>query len=292
MTRPSILLQLDTDPQPSVFDAVVAVDAGVDHLLRHGAVTVDQVRSLVYGLIFTRGVNDLERSAIFIGGSDVTAGEILLREAQQAFLGPLRVSVMLDSNGANTTAAAAVLAASRHVDLTKSRAVVVAATGPVGSRAAELLALAGAETLVGSRSLERAEATCRAILARHPQARVAAMATESASPDDVLSDAQVVIAAGSPGVELVSQESLAGCASLRVAIDLSAVPPPGIAGIEPHDQAREHNGCWLYGAIGVGGLKMKIHKAAVRRLFTARDLTLDAEQIFELARELDAAGRG
>ena len=29
MSKPSILIQLDTDPQPSVFDGVVAVDAGV-----------------------------------------------------------------------------------------------------------------------------------------------------------------------------------------------------------------------------------------------------------------------
>ena len=29
--KPKILIQLDTDPQPSVFDGVVAVDAGVEH---------------------------------------------------------------------------------------------------------------------------------------------------------------------------------------------------------------------------------------------------------------------
>ena len=45
MSKPRILLQLDTDPQPSVFDAVVAVDSGVDHLLRHHAVTPQNVRS-------------------------------------------------------------------------------------------------------------------------------------------------------------------------------------------------------------------------------------------------------
>ena len=31
-TKPKILIQLDTDPQPSVFDAVVAVDAGADRM--------------------------------------------------------------------------------------------------------------------------------------------------------------------------------------------------------------------------------------------------------------------
>ena len=33
--KPKILVQLDSDPQPSVFDGVVAIDAGAEHLLRH-----------------------------------------------------------------------------------------------------------------------------------------------------------------------------------------------------------------------------------------------------------------
>ena len=107
MAKPKILVQLDSDAQASVFDGVVAVDAGVDHLFRHAGVEVLQVRDLVYGAMFTRGVDDLANTAIFVGGSDVAAGELILTEIQRAFFGPLRVSVMLDSNGANTTAAAA-----------------------------------------------------------------------------------------------------------------------------------------------------------------------------------------
>ena len=43
MSKPRILLQLDPDVHASVFDAVVAVDAGVEHLLQYRGVTVDQV---------------------------------------------------------------------------------------------------------------------------------------------------------------------------------------------------------------------------------------------------------
>ncbi|NUQ65847.1 MAG: bifunctional NADP-dependent methylenetetrahydromethanopterin dehydrogenase/methylenetetrahydrofolate dehydrogenase, partial [Pirellulales bacterium] len=117
MTAPeksAILLQLDSDPQPSVFDSVVAVDAGVDHLLRHSNVRPDRVRDLVYGALFTRAVPDLRRTAIFIGGTDVSQGEAILEAVKKTFFGPMRVSVMLDANGANTTAAAAVLAAAAH----------------------------------------------------------------------------------------------------------------------------------------------------------------------------------
>src|SRR5262245_57833408 len=117
MSLSKILVCLDTDPQPSVFDGVVAVDAGVDHLFRHGNVTPDGVTGLVYGAMFTPGPADLKNTAVFIGGTDVDAGEKLLAKARDCFFGPMRVSVMLDSNGANTTAAAAVLCTKKHVPL-------------------------------------------------------------------------------------------------------------------------------------------------------------------------------
>ena len=68
-----ILIQLDCDPQPSTFDAVVAIDAGADVLLRHGGVTPETVEPLVHGAMFTRGGVDLKATAIFIGGSDAAA---------------------------------------------------------------------------------------------------------------------------------------------------------------------------------------------------------------------------
>ena len=131
MSKPKILLQLDSDRQASVFDSVVAVDAGVEQLFRHGGVQVSEVRELVYGAMFTRGGDSLRHTAIFIGGSDVSAGEALLAQVERTFFGPVRVSVMLDSNGANTTAAAAVLSAGRHVSLAGARSLVLAATGMI-----------------------------------------------------------------------------------------------------------------------------------------------------------------
>src|SRR5882724_5081017 len=126
MSKPRILLQLDTDAQPSVFDGVVAIDAGVEHLLRHGATTPANVRDRVHGAIFTRGPADLRSTAIFVGGSDVAAGEAVLAEVRKTFFGPLRVSVLLDPNGANTTAAAAVWVAAKHVSLRGAQALVLA----------------------------------------------------------------------------------------------------------------------------------------------------------------------
>ncbi len=114
--KPSILIQLDTDPQPSVFDGVVAVDSGVDHLFRHGGIGPGSVRDLVYGALFTRGPADLKRSAIFVGGSNVAAAEAVLEAVKKTFFANFRVSVLFDANGSNTTAAAAVLAGAGEVD--------------------------------------------------------------------------------------------------------------------------------------------------------------------------------
>src|SRR5687767_3075183 len=99
-----LLLQLDTSPHPSVFDRIVGYDGGADVVMSYGGVTPETVRDLVHGAIFTRGPKDLRNTAIFIGGTDMAAGERLLKAVRQSFVGPFTVSVMLDSNGSNTTA--------------------------------------------------------------------------------------------------------------------------------------------------------------------------------------------
>src|SRR6516162_6512022 len=136
-----ILIQLDSDLHPSVFDRVVAVDAGADEVFSYGGIRPEQIRDLVHGAIFTRGPKDLKRTALFIGGSDVAAGERLLEEVRRHLLPQfgLQVSVLLDANGANTTAAAAVRAAARHLALKGAPALVLGGTGPVGQRVARLL---------------------------------------------------------------------------------------------------------------------------------------------------------
>src|SRR3954464_2522346 len=143
MSKPKILIQLDSDAHASVFDAVVATDAGVDRLLQYCNVKPADVQGLVHGAIFTRGPQELTQTAIFIGGSSVAVGEELLAAAKKAFFGPMRVSALLDANGANTTAAAGVLAAAKHVMLSGATALVLGGTGPVGERAARLLARQG-----------------------------------------------------------------------------------------------------------------------------------------------------
>ncbi|HTI49537.1 MAG TPA: NAD(P)-dependent methylenetetrahydromethanopterin dehydrogenase [Planctomycetaceae bacterium] len=283
----TILFQFDTDPHPSTFDRVVAVDADVDHLFSYGGVTPEQVEPLVHGAMFTRGPKDLAHTAIFIGGSNVGAGEKLLAKVSRTFFGPVRVSVMMDSNGSNTTAAAAVLSARKHVALSGATALVLGGTGPVGQRAAQLLAAEGAHVRIGSRTREKAEQTCRAVTTAVPSAKVAPAATGNACElAAACRDVSIIIAAGAAGAELLPAELRRSLGALKVAIDLNAVPPAGIAGIEVMDKGAERDGVVCYGAIGVGGLKMKIHKAALRRLFDANDQILDTAAIYRIGESL------
>jgi hypothetical protein len=190
---------------------------------------------------------------------------------------------MLDSNGANTTAAAAVLVAKKHVSLSDQSVAVLAATGSVGRRVVRLLAREGALVRVASRQLARAQDVCESVRRLAPTARLEACETrDESSLRDAVIDPAVIIAAGAPGAQLLPSELRRQCRSLTLAIDLNAVPPVGIGGIQPQDKAVERDGHICYGAIGVGGAKMKLHKAAVRRLFEANDLVLDAEEIYEL----------
>jgi hypothetical protein len=289
MDKRKILIQIDTDVLPSVFDRVVAIDAGADEVFSYGGVRPEQVQALVHGAIFTRGPKDLKSTAIFIGGSDVTAAERLLAEAAKALLPQfgLRVSLMLDANGANTTAAAAVRAAARHLELNGAAALVLGGTGPVGQRAALLLAGAGAVVRIGSRQQSRAAVVADTLRARVKDARLEPVATGTTEElHRALEGRTLVIAAGAAGAVLLPASARATCPGLKVAIDLNAVPPLGIEGVGPMDRGADHGGVVSYGALGVGDTKMKLHKAAVARLFERNDQVLDAEQIFELAQAM------
>jgi methylenetetrahydrofolate/methylenetetrahydromethanopterin dehydrogenase (NADP+) len=288
MDKSKILIQFDTDAHASVFDRVVAIDAGVDHVFSYGGVKAEQVEPLIHGAIFTRAPNELQRTAIFIGGADVVAGEAVLSAVKGVFKrAGLSVSVMLDSNGSNTTAAAAVRAAVRHMDIGAAQALVLGGTGPVGQRAALLLARNGAHVRVGSRQVQRAEAVCQLIRSKIPGARVEAVST--ARSDDApraLEGRDLVIAAGAAGAVLLPQKIRVACKTLLVAIDLNAVPPVGIEGIEVFDKAVMRDNTVCYGAIGVGGAKMKIHRAAISQMFERSDQIFDAEEVYDLALRL------
>lgn len=283
-----ILIQFDTDALPSTFDRVVAIDAGAEELFSYGDISPVNVEGLVHGAIFTRGIKDLQNTAIFVGGSQVSDGEATLKKVIKSFVGPMRVSVMIDSNGSNTTAAAAVLAAKRHISLNGLSALVLGGTGPVGHRVAQILASQGATVRVASRNAERAEQTCQTIRTQVPDAQLSAVGTGSdAELLAACAEAELIVAAGAAGIELLPEVTWRSLTRLKVLIDLNAVPPLGIGAVQVTDKAVERHDVICYGALGVGGTKMKIHKAAIAKLFEANNLVLDTAAIYAIGETLE-----
>ncbi|MDM8555494.1 NADP-dependent methylenetetrahydromethanopterin/methylenetetrahydrofolate dehydrogenase [Desulfococcaceae bacterium HSG7] len=282
-----ILIQLDSDKFASVFDTITAYDAGVDSVLQYGGVTIEDVRDLVYGAMFTRGGDALKNSSVFVGGSDVSYGEKMTNAVVKSFFGPVRVSVMLDSNGCNTTAVAAVRKIVSVDGIKGKKAVVLGGTGPVGMRAAALMAGEGAEVSLTSRSLERSEKTCASIKERFDVEVSPAEVQRLEDTQNILDGAYAALCSGAAGITLIPESVWGEHSTLRVLADVNAVPPLGIENTKPHWDGKEKGGKIIFGALGIGGLKMKIHRGCLSRLFKQNDLVLDAEEIYEIAKAMD-----
>jgi ribulose 1,5-bisphosphate synthetase/thiazole synthase len=281
-----LLLQLDSSRFPSVFDQVVAYDAGADAIMSYGGVTEGDVRDLIHGCIFTRGTKDLHNTAVWIGGTNMSAGEQLLAMAQDSLFAPFCVSIMLDSNGSNTTAVAAVVKIEEALgDVSGKKVLILAGTGPVGQRAAGLLAKEGARVTITSRKPEQGDKARQFIDARFGVQVNAVAMTDPAKLPELMDGVEVLLNSGPAGVQMVPKAAWAG-STLKAAVDLNAVPPLGIEGVEVNDSGEQREGVTVFGAFGVGNFKTKLHKACVAKLFTRNDLVLDAEAIAEVAREM------
>jgi hypothetical protein len=285
-----VLLQLDTDEHPSPFDAIVAHDADVDVLLSHSGVKPEAARGLAQDAFFTRGVDDLRTIAVWVGGTHVAAGEAVFAEVQKAFFGPFRVSVMLDSNGCNTTAATTIARIAKVRSLAGSRAVVIG-LGAVGLRSAVLLQGEGCDVTMAAipsdlfgddrpyhrpRGLEVAQQL--GLDVREPADR--------AELEAILDGAQMVLSAGPAGVQVLRRDFWRQHPTIELLADYNAAEPLGIEDTKATDDLVEYDGKLVLGALAIGGPKMKVHKACVRRLFESNDQLLDTDAVYAIAKEL------
>jgi hypothetical protein len=285
-----ILLQLDTNEHPSPFDAIVAHDAGVDVLLSHGNVKPEDARALAQDAFFTRGPDDLMNTAVWVGGKHVATGEEVFAEVQKAFFGPFKVSVMLDSNGCNTTAATTIARIAKSYDLQGKRAVVIG-LGSVGLRSAVLLQKEGCEVVVAPlppdlfgddrkyrrpRGLDAAEKL--ELDTREPKDR--------SELEAALDEAQVVLSAGPAGVEVLREDFWSEHPSIELLADYNAADPLGLEGTEANDDLADYDGKLVLGALAIGGPKMKVHKTCIRRMFESNDKVFDTDAVYEVAKEL------
>ncbi len=281
-----LLFQLDTDPIANTFDTVVAYDGGADHVTQLAGMTPDNVGPAIDGAIFTRSPKNKKYTALFVTGSNMAEGEALLKRIRKHFFGNFSVSVMIDSNGSNTTAAAAVAYVTKHVSAAGKKAVVLAGTGPVGQRAGVMLAREGAEVVLTSRKEDRATAAANDMNESFGVNLTGAAAFDDDSTNAVLEGAHIVLATGAAGITLLKEEHWKDHPTLEFLSDANATPPLGIEGIDMMDKGKEVHGKICYGAIGFGALKLEVHRACIARLFEANDQVFDADEVYALAKEM------
>ncbi|MBT5098733.1 MAG: methylenetetrahydrofolate dehydrogenase, partial [Proteobacteria bacterium] len=63
--------------------------------------------------------------------------------------------------------------------------------------------------------------------------------------------------------------------------------PLGFEGIDMMDNNTDRFGKKIFGGIGIGALKLRLHRACIGQLFESNDQVLDAKQVFEIAQGLD-----
>ena len=281
-----LLIQLDTDSCPSVFDTIVAYDGGADQVIRHADCTPENVASIVEGAVFTRSPKEKKFTALFVGGSDIVAGDALFKAVCNCFFADFRVSAMLDSNGSNTTAAAGVAKLINSVPIAGKKAVILAGTGPVGQRAAVFMAQEGAKVSITSRRIVNAEQACKNIQEKFNIEVTPIEAADNDARGAAIADAQVVFSTGSGGVELLELHHWRDNANVEILVDANAMPPLGIGGTEMFDRAENRHNKIVWGAIGFGAFKLAVHRACIGKLFTSSDQIFDAETIFALAKKM------
>ena len=206
-----------------------------------------------------------------------------------AYFGPFRLSAMLDSDGCNTTAATAIALIAKDRDLSGKRAVIVG-VGPVGLRSAVLLKEEGCEVfattipgdVLGTDSYRRP----RGMAVAERIGLDTVEAADRAEMEAALEDANIVLASGPAGIELLRQDVWSANPTIEVLADYNAAEPLGIEGTEAGDDLVEREGKLVLGALAIGGQKMKVHKACVRRLFESNDLVLNVDGVYAVAKEI------
>ena len=273
---PYLLFYLDTDVKASPFDICMAYDVGYDAVIPYENVTPEDANLIVQDALLSRGPKGVKHTAFLIGGKNAERAEDVFKAVKDAMFPPFKTSIVVDPAGAYTTAAAMVakaesaLLASKLGDL-KDKTVAILGTGAVGQIAAVLLAKMGCNVMIASLNPKRvdgkehAENMARLLAKDHGVQVQGVFAPTPASKIEVLKKADVVMCAGIKGIRLVDKEMLNEVKNIKVLLDINAVPPFGVEGIELNDDMREMMpGIFTIGALTVGSLKHKVEKEILK----------------------------
>jgi methylene-tetrahydromethanopterin dehydrogenase len=273
---PYLLFYLDTDVKASPFDICMAYDVGYDAVIPYENVTPEDANTIVQDALLSRGPKGVKHTAFLIGGKNAERAEDVFKSVKDAMFPPFKTSIVVDPAGAYTTAAAMVakaesaLLASKLGEL-KDKTVAILGTGAVGQIAAVLLAKMGCNVMIVSLNPKRvdgkehAENMARLLAKDHGVQVQGIFAPTPASKIEVLKKTDVVMCAGIKGVRLIDKDMLNEVKHIKVLLDINAVPPFGVEGIELNDDMREMMpGIFTIGALAVGSLKHKVEKEILK----------------------------
>ncbi|MFG1433258.1 NAD(P)-dependent methylenetetrahydromethanopterin dehydrogenase [Xanthobacter sp. V2C-8] len=280
----------------SPFDVNMAVDAGYTVITPYSRVALEEVRDLTQDMMFSRPPQAAPRTGLFIGGKDAALALDMAAEARAAIFPPFEISIFPDPAGSFTTAAAMIakveqaLLKVRPEGLTGARVQIYGATGVVGSIAAVIAAEAGARvTLVSHREIALVEAKAADFKRRFGVDLTCAAAVTDTEKAKLVPEAEVILATGKAGVEILSPAHLEAAERLLVAADVNAVPPAGIAGIGAHDAAAVLPHGVGIGALAIGNLKYAVQHEILKQMrVTTTPMFVDLKMVFALARTLKA----
>jgi methylenetetrahydrofolate/methylenetetrahydromethanopterin dehydrogenase (NADP+) len=137
-----------------------------------------------------------------------------------------------------------------------------------------------------SRDKQRAAAACQLIQARFGVSPIPLAAADNDARGATIRGADIVFAAGGIGVKLLEERHWRDERTIELIADCNAQPPLGVGGIDATDKGNTRHQKLVFGALGIGGLKLKLHRACVAQLFQCSDQVLDAEEIYALAKTM------
>ncbi|MBM4400538.1 MAG: hypothetical protein FJ045_01155 [Crenarchaeota archaeon] len=295
---PYLLFYLDTDPKASPFDICMAYDSGYTAVIPYENVTAEDSKTIALDALLSRGPKGAKNTVFMIGGKSAEKAEEVLEAVKNAMFPPFKGNIIIDPAGAYTTAAAMVakaenaLVANKLGEL-KDKTCAIMGTGAVGQIAAVLLAKMGCNVMIASLNPKRvdgkehAEGVAKLLAKDHGVQVEGIFAPTAASKIEILKKADVIMCAGIRGVRIIDKEMLNEVKHMKVLLDINAVPPLGIEGIELKDDMREiMPGIFTIGAIAVGELKHKLEKEILREARTSGKDVYNYNVALPLARKL------
>ena len=295
MTKPLIMHMITTAKNLSPFDVNMAYDAGWDKCVPYTEIEVDDVEGLVQDAIFSRppGIN---KTGIFVGGRDPHKAIDMLKICKKSLVPPFTLSAFADPSGAFTTAAGMIakvedaLKNKFNQDFLDQKIVVFGGTGPVGCIAGILAASAGAKVVIMGRKKEKCEELANFCKENYLDASANISGASNDEFDSQIAEVDVVLASGAAGIQLVSEEQLKIATSLKVAADVNAVPPSGVAGLDAMQDCKEltasTSGALGIGALAIGQVKYQAQSKLLKKMANSEEpIFLDFHDALELARE-------